>query len=324
MRPRSLRQLLAGSSLVLAAAAFAGCAPEAESTGDETHASRGFALGVKPGDAYTLGHVTLIAPLPGMGVVGEVVPEDGEAEIVHLFTNLEGTVFLMPEHDANEDDDIADPVAESSAEAMVESTASNGSIAPCKDKASSLLGFKWAKPYEWYFNASTTPQGVSAADAEAKLGQAAKNITAQRNSCGFADQVSATHVYRGRTSSKAQIDANGTCVGTDGQNSVSFGDLPQGTLGVACTYYAAGEAVEADVKFNKVDHKWFGTKPSGCSGRYSIEGVATHEFGHVFGLGHVTEAKHGNLTMSTAVNAACQNSEATLGRGDVIGLRKLY
>ena len=54
------------------------------------------------------------------------------------------------------------------------------------------------------------------------------------------------------------------------------------------------------------------------------QGVQTHEYGHAFGMGHVSEADHGNLTMSTNINGAWSNFEASLGRGDVLGLRSLY
>ena len=50
----------------------------------------------------------------------------------------------------------------------------------------------------------------------------------------------------------------------------------------------------------------------------------THERGHTFGLNHVAESGHGNLTMSTIINGTCQASERTLGRGDVIGLDRKY
>ena len=63
--------------------------------------------------------------------------------------------------------------------------------------------------------------------------------------------------------------------------------------------------------------------PSGCSNRYGVEAVATHEFGHVFGLGHVSETNHPTLTMSTAAGA-CSNAPYSLGLGDVRALRSLY
>jgi hypothetical protein len=61
-----------------------------------------------------------------------------------------------------------------------------------------------------------------------------------------------------------------------------------------------------------------------CNHRYDLESTVTHERGHTFGLGHVSESNHGNLTMSSASNGACQFSERTLGRGDVLGLANKY
>ena len=55
-----------------------------------------------------------------------------------------------------------------------------------------------------------------------------------------------------------------------------------------------------------------------------MEALVTHEVGHAYGLGHVGEANHGRQTMSTFIDGLCENQEATLGRGDVLGLRDLY
>jgi hypothetical protein len=46
----------------------------------------------------------------------------------------------------------------------------------------------------------------------------------------------------------------------------------------------------------------------------------THERGHTFGLGHVSESSHARLTMSYRSNGPCQGSERSLGLGDWKGL----
>jgi hypothetical protein len=48
----------------------------------------------------------------------------------------------------------------------------------------------------------------------------------------------------------------------------------------------------------------------------------THERGHTFGLGDVSESSHANPTMSSASNGSCQISERTLGKGNAKGLNR--
>jgi hypothetical protein len=55
-----------------------------------------------------------------------------------------------------------------------------------------------------------------------------------------------------------------------------------------------------------------------------LEAVLTHEAGHVFGLAHVGESRHGRLTMSPYIDGVCNNQESTLGLGDLRGLEALY
>jgi hypothetical protein len=58
-------------------------------------------------------------------------------------------------------------------------------------------------------------------------------------------------------------------------------------------------------------------------GGFDIASVATHEFGHTFGLGHPS-GNHPSLTMNAYSAGTCQSSKRSLGRGDVIGLGRIY
>jgi hypothetical protein len=216
------------------------------------------------------------------------------------------------------------------------SIASAGSSAPlaavaggpgaCSDDTYHLLPFKWKSTWRWWFKAGSTPSDMTRAKAETALKSAVNSITGERNSCGRSDKVSATASYQGRTTTRPGVTSTGGC-SRDGKSVVGFGDLPSGVLGLTCTTYqeiagTVDTAVESDVLFNKDDFHWT-TTLSGCSSRVMLRSVATHEFGHVFGLGHVSESSHGNLTMSTNIGA-CDDSAFTLGEGDMLGLERRY
>jgi hypothetical protein len=201
------------------------------------------------------------------------------------------------------------------------SDVSPAATGPCADRAFKLSEGPWATPYEWSFRASTTPSDLSVAKVEAKLRRAASNITNARNDCGRADRVSATHAYKGRTRKRPQ-----PCDFFGGVSVVDFGLLPPGVTGQAdiCWSFEGDGwvAIQGHVRLNKGVYRW-ALKTAGCRGRSMVEAVATHEFGHVFGLDHVSEARHPRLTMSTH-GRSCDNSPSTLGLGDMLGLEKLY
>jgi hypothetical protein len=158
---------------------------------------------------------------------------------------------------------------------------------------------------------------------EGAMTRAVGNITAARNNCGRADYVSATAAYGGQTTAGINISSLGGCLTRDSRNVVGFGSLPSGYLGMSCWWTMSGQAIEADMMLNKLSYHWYVTKPSTCSSKWSIEAAATHEFGHIFGLAHVSETYHPTLTMSPVI-MACQASEVTLGLGDLKGLEALY
>ncbi|HTJ83191.1 MAG TPA: matrixin family metalloprotease [Polyangiaceae bacterium] len=323
---RPIRLVAAASALFAVGALGPACAPASDPIEDEEAMDGAQSLSVSPGDPYGAHGVTVFAPEAGRGIYAEVMFENGDVGSLHIRTLPDGSVFSLPDDGEDTDSSPTDDEDDTSvvAEAAGEASAS-GSPGPCSDRARKLLGYKWTKPYTWSFQSSSTPSSNSVANVEAKLKAAANNITGSRNSCGMSNAVSAKHAYAGRTTRGTQIGADASCKGTgDGFNTIGFGALPDGILGLACVWYDGdGHAIEADVRLT-TKRKWFAQKPDNCSGRFSVEGVATHEIGHVFGLGHVSEGAHGNLTMSTAINGTCESAEATLGKGDVLGLRALY
>jgi len=193
---------------------------------------------------------------------------------------------------------------------------------PCKDGAHSTAGTVWKQKVRWRFAASTVPDGLSRRAVLDRLARAAHNIVAGRNTCKLSDQISATERYLGHTTAKPNISSDGACGATDGKNVLGFGKLPMEDLALTCWWTVGGHTVESDMLLNS-EYGWTVHPASDCEDSWSVEGVATHEWGHVFGIAHVAEATHPLLTMSPGI-LPCQNSEATLGLGDVRALRSLY
>jgi hypothetical protein len=144
------------------------------------------------------------------------------------------------------------------------------------------------------------------------------------NDCGLADRVGATASYRGRTSTATNMTTSATCLARDGKSVLGFGGLPSGYLGLTCWWMnSSRQTIEADLKLNKSSFGWTVGISSSCYRKWVVEAAATHELGHAFGLGHVSETYHPRLTMSPVIRA-CQRSETTLGLGDIRGLEALY
>jgi hypothetical protein len=203
---------------------------------------------------------------------------------------------------------------ERAAQIQVAPAASPG---PCSDGAYKVLGGKWKSTLRWSYRGSSTPASLAKSSVVGVLKESFANITGANNDCGRTDRVSATSSYLGTTSRKPR------CGSPDGFNVVGFRSLPTGVLARTCWWTSNGRIVEADIQLN-AGERWALTL-AGC--RFSqvmLEAVMTHEVGHAYGMGHVGESKHGRLTMSTYLDAPCNNQESTLGRGDMLGLESLY
>jgi hypothetical protein len=258
---------------------------------------------------------SLPVPEPGMGVVIEVDYSD-RSESAAIEVHPDGTIS----YDAPDNETISDPdkVRDS-----------------CTDDAYNLDGGRrWYSNYAWYLGDGSRPGNMSSATTYVVLADAVSNITNSTNPCGLTDSVTATYSYEGATVNESDIHTDfgtSSCdFWTDGKNVVDFGDLSDDgnpPWAITCKWYGsqagANHILQADVKFNVVDFDWTRDVGPTCNQQVDLESVATHEFGHVYGLQHVDSDNHPTLTMRTG-GAVCQTFKRTLGLGDVRGLRSLY
>lgn len=307
-------------ALAAAVAITSGCMGTLDSEPPETEVR---VSGLHAGDVLSRGAMSVTVPEPGSGVFAEALFEDGSTQTLELEMLVDGTlveriVHLDEEEHADEHEEAFGSGETSDAEGDA-AVSGDAARAECGDRRHSTRGWRWTKRYDWWFNAGSTPSylGQRAALGAIRRGTAA--ITQSRNNCGMADRVSARAMYQGRTSRGVNIGRNASCRRGDGRNVSGFGTLPHGILALTCTWFSGGRAVESDVRFNK-RHSWYVRRPANCRGRHDLEGVTAHERGHTFGLGHVNSR---TATMRPSITA-CSNFARTLGRGDVLGLRRLY
>lgn len=85
-------------------------------------------------------------------------------------------------------------------------------------------------------------------------------------------------------------------------------------------YYTGSTIYDADVYTNTKIAMYSSREPDGCSGEYDIDGIMTHEVGHVIGLGHSSVA---GATMYPSVSA-CNTGPRSLEADDLAGKNDLY
>ncbi|MEX1046499.1 MAG: matrixin family metalloprotease [Actinomycetota bacterium] len=259
-------------------------------------------------------------PPAGTGVRLEADTPSGH-KVLTVITQKDGTVSIGRDNHGGS----------SGNEASLASTAVSGKNpcpncpTECKDGAYSLLSYKESTGLNWYFKRSSAPSNVGADAAQSALIAAANRVKNSSNACRITDQVSAVHTFLGDTTASSNISKDIRCLANDNQSTVDF--APLNAPAVTCAWFSVLPGVDevsaADIRINS-GTKWT-TKPgsSSCRRAYDVQGLAAHEFGHAFGLGHVSPS-HGNLTMSTYGLPDCSSAYRTFGKGDVKGLQALY
>jgi hypothetical protein len=256
-----------------------------------------------------------VLPAPGEGIYVDSLTTEGsqELQVTHY---MDGTVELKYVGD------------EAQSEPEIGTASSPGE---CSDGAYDDLNRKVKGYLLWHFNPRTTPDELTRKGAVGAIRKGTANIANTSNNCHLGDRVPSyvSISYDGSTGDHAQVGTGGGCTGNDGETVVSFGRLPKSALAVTCTVVAIEDGYDrvkwSDIMTNKASYNWT-TRPDArsCRGKYDLASTVTHERGHTFGLGHVSESSHAKLTMSERSNGPCQSSERTLGRGDVRGLGNKY
>ncbi|GIJ50848.1 hypothetical protein Val02_77340 [Virgisporangium aliadipatigenens] len=213
----------------------------------------------------------------------------------------------------------------SSTESAGEPAAETAAVDPrCADAAGTWLGMRWRNQYKWWLRNKNLPGYLGSADpVRDAIRAAGAGVDDGRNDCGLGGGLALSQRYIGDTDKDANIRPDGTCGSRDDRNVVAFGELSGGLLALTCLWWSRGRTVEADIRISDVDNLFSLAPTESCADTWDLQGTLTHEFGHVFGLGHVTFAEHGELTMSDGL-PACSTRFRALGLGDYQTLKNQY
>ncbi len=265
------------------------------------------------GKKIVAGGVGVVVPEPGMAVIADATGPDADLQLT--VSNPPGDKITIQSGEAREEPPSG-----------VASRASGPGA--CRDSAYDHWDAKLYNYNRWYVNSRSIPSSMSTGRAVRAMKKAATNVSRVQDACGIRDKVRGRMIYGGGVKRSVNIKSNLDCTSNDYKSVVGFGDLPANYTAFSCiwTWIQDGpnRVAHSDVRLNKVDYAWTTRVTGSCRGRYDVESTMTHERGNTFGLDDVSEAYHGNLTMSDNSNGPCQTSERSLGRGDAIGLNKKY
>lgn len=291
-------------------------------------------LDLRPGDVLENGGLSVVVPERGHMIWGELKFDDGSSRTLSVETDRSGSVRLQ--HWDDRAAGVRSPLPGTTglvgAEALKSGTAAlaqpdgSGGSGECSDGAYSRFSFRTPR-LQWRYASSTTPSKFRNRTDGTKqvvnaLKRANRNVTGARNLCGRSDRISASGTYLGTTTRRPNISSSGSCTGGDGRSVIGWGSLPSGSIAMACVSgISGGVAYEGDIRINW--NKAYETKKRYCTGELLIEAAVTHEFGHLYGMAHVSSYSSPHLTMQPRVSY-CSMGHARLGLGDLLGLESKY
>ncbi len=331
---RSVRNTLTtGAVIALVVGLTATAAPAQAATPSASAAGSRCAAGtlsvqtLRTGCTVTSGTValpdgrTFAVPAPGESVMASSSAAPGAPELAEVLitnTGTGGVAVRIDEAWSGSAPAVRREQARSAAasEAAAAPAATTAATTKCTSTANARNGYRWSSTAQWYYNES----GQKSSYAKDALRKAANAWTGTISSCDRTVTSSARNSYVRLATQAPGLTDKGACSKSNGYSVVGWGKLPSGTLGVTCVWYDGnGIAKESDQRY-ATSYKWSSTAT--CSGaRFDTQAVATHEWGHLYGLGHV---KTGTGQVMEPSGGYCDTGSRTLGLGDMTGIAAIY
>jgi hypothetical protein len=172
-----------------------------------------------------------------------------------------------------------------------------------------IIGWHVAGATTTHFNTSSIPSGLGSASTLHSTFQAAYNAwSGPGPSITVADDGTATKATR------------------NGLNEIAFGRTGGTTIAVTYTWSSGNTVLESDTIFNdRLAWSLFPNAPAdGCdesTAKYDVQSIATHEFGHTYGLDHPNP---GRFETMYAYGYTGETLKRSLGAGDSAGINAVY
>ena len=262
-------------------------------------------------------HMGLHVPPPGRGVGAYALTTTGDYMLTA--TNAGGRLTVS----------TSDPAIQTPTASAIPARPTAAATDPaCNELGVAYTGKFWVTTLNWYYNQSTVSRagldGIATRDA---IRQANRNMTLGINNCGFSQQgFRAYGAYQGTTSLYANINSSADCTTRfpDGQNTNSWGPFDSSaptTLALTCWAWNDGSAFTTEADTYLGSNRGIVTSFSPfCSGKYDLETVMTHEWGHSYGLHHETSGPDEVMYPYSPVCGLRRH----LGWGDYAGMVHLY
>lgn len=267
------------------------------------------------GRGLDFGDSVLKIPAPGSGVgfVAETTDENAEDTSVVIHTSTSGVVTY-------------DSAAQFAAGAPSTGYDADG----CDVSETWGSSGAWLQQAGYYKMGDGYVPGGATQFAQA-IRDAGETWDQEKSPCSSANLAVAPPIYYGGTTTAEGdfqvVSGTSTCAARDNISTIEGGNLDTSGAGnyvaLNCFWFTGNALIESDIRINTNDLQFTYDVSSGCSNKYDVPGVVTHEFGHTLGM---PDLQTTNMTYQTMYKNSftCRAFARSLARQDLRMLRETY